>query len=37
MPRQRSPEELSTEELRHLLVEKNRKNREARIEAYRRS
>jgi sortase A len=37
MPRQRSPEELSTEELRHLLVEKNHKNREARIEAYRRS
>ena len=37
MPRQRSVEDLSTEELRQLLVEKNRKNREARIDAYRRS
>jgi sortase A len=37
VPRQRSLEDLSTEELRQLLVEKNRKNREARIDAYRRS
>lgn len=37
MPRQRSVEDLSTDELRRLLVEKNRKNREARIDAYRRS
>ena len=36
MPRQRSVEDLSTDELRQLLVEKNRKNREARIDAYRR-
>jgi sortase A len=37
VPRQRSVEDLSKEELRQLLVEKNRKSREARIEAYRRS
>jgi len=37
VPRQRSVEDLSTDELRRLLVEKNRKNREARIDAYRRS
>ena len=37
MPRQRSVEDLSAEELRHLLVEKSRKDREARIDAYRRS
>jgi sortase A len=37
VPRQRSVEDLSTDELRQLLVEKNRKNREARIDAYRRS
>lgn len=37
MPRQRSIKDLSTDELRQLLVEKNSKNREARIDAYRRS
>ena len=37
MPRQRSTKDLSVDELRQLLVEKNRKNREARIDAYRRS
>jgi sortase A len=37
VPRQRSVEDLSKEELRQLLVDKNRKSREARIEAYRRS
>ena len=37
MPRQRSAKDLSTDELRQLLVEKNRKNREARIDAYRRN
>lgn len=37
MPRQRSLDELSKEELRQLLVEKSRKNREARIDAYKRS
>lgn len=37
MPRQRSVEDLSKDELRQLLVEKNRKSRDARIEAYRRS
>jgi sortase A len=35
--RQRSPDELSTEELRQLLVEKSRKDREARIDAYKRN
>jgi sortase A len=35
--RQRSIEDLSKEELRHLLIEKSQKDREARIEAYRRS
>ncbi len=37
MPRKRSVEDLSTEELRHLLIEKSQKDRDARIEAYRRS
>ena len=37
MPRQRSVEDLSKEELRHLLIEKSQKDREARIDAYRRS
>ncbi len=37
MPRQRSIEDLSKEELRHLLIEKSQKDREARIDAYRRS
>jgi len=37
VPRQRSVEDLSKEELRHLLIEKSQKDREARIDAYRRS
>jgi sortase A len=37
VPRQRSVEDLSKDELRQLLVEKNHKSREARIEAYRRN
>lgn len=37
MPRQRSAEDLTKDELRQLLVEKNRKGREARIDAYRRN
>lgn len=37
MPRQRSIEDLSKEELRHLLIEKSQKDREARIDAYRRN
>lgn len=37
MPRQRSLDDLSKEELRQLLVEKSRKDRDARIDAYKRS
>ena len=37
MPRQRSLEELSSDELRQLLVEKRRAEREARLDAYRKS
>lgn len=37
MPRQRSLDDLSKEEIRQLLVEKSRKDREARIDAYKRS
>jgi sortase A len=36
LPRQRSLDDLSKEELRQLLVEKSRKDREARIDAYKR-
>jgi len=37
MPRQRSLEDLSSDELRQLLVEKRRAEREARLNAYRKS
>lgn len=37
MPRLRSVEDLSKEELRHLLTDKSQKDREARIDAYRRT
>lgn len=37
MPRQRSLDDLSKEEIRQLLVEKSRKDRDARIDAYKRS
>lgn len=37
MPRQRSLDDLSKEELRQLLVEKSRKDRDARIDAYKRN
>jgi sortase A len=37
MPRQRSLDELTKEELRQLMVEKSRKDREARIDSYKRS
>ena len=37
MPRQRSLDDLSKEEIRQLLVEKSRKDRETRIDAYKRS
>jgi sortase A len=37
VPRQRSLDDLSKEELRQLLVEKSRKDRDARIDAYKRS
>jgi sortase A len=37
MPRQRSVEDLSSDELRQLLVEKRRAEREARLEAYRKT
>ncbi len=37
MTRPRSPEDLSVEELRHLLIEKRRAERQARLEYFRRS
>jgi sortase A len=37
VPRQRSLDDLSKEELRQLLVEKSRKDRDARIDAYKRN
>jgi sortase A len=37
VPRQRSLDDLSKDEIRQLLVEKSRKDREARIDAYKRS
>lgn len=37
MPRQRSLDDLSKDEIRQLLVERSRKDREARIDAYKRS
>ena len=37
MPKQRSPQDLSVDELRWLLVEKRRATRQARLERYRRS
>lgn len=37
MPRQHSLDDLSKEEIRQLLVEKSRKDRDARIDAYKRS
>ena len=37
MPKKRAVEDLSKEDLRNLLIEKSQKDREARIDAYRRS